>query len=149
MQQNPASYEAAMAKFQWLTKSWHGNDALVIAFGRECVTNTAYRGRVPLVNREVHRGLAVIHRMNGKGEEEDYWREPGVWPDVKATFDRFFEVNPDNVSSRYDYALLAYHARAWNDLRAQIKLLPEPIDYEYFGGKESFQQMLTEAGAKR
>jgi hypothetical protein len=144
MELNPACYAAAGAKFQWLTKSWHGNDAEVIAFGRECVTNTAYRGRVPLINREVHRALADIHEMEGRGTKEEYWRVPGVWPDVKATFERFFAVNPENVTSRYDYALLAYHARAWDDFRAQIKLI-DPIDYDYFGGKEVFQKMLARA----
>ena len=146
---NPASWVAVRSKFQWLTRAWHGSDALVIEFGQNCVTNPAFRGRIPLLNYEIHGALAEIYVGNGKGTEEDYWREPGVWPDVKATFERFFELNPENNFWRYDYAMSAHRSGAWKDFHTQVKLLKEPIDYERFGGKPSFDRMLTEANAAK
>jgi hypothetical protein len=143
MQLNPASYDACDAKLYWLMPKWHGSAKEVIAFGRECLSNRV--GQIPLILYHGHRQLATYHKQTNKGETEaDYWKQPNVWPDVKSSFETFFEVNPEAIGWRHDYAMAAYKCEAWDDLRKQIKLLG-PINYPYFGGKESFAEMVRKA----
>jgi hypothetical protein len=144
MELNPASYNACEAKLLWLMPKWHGSAREAIAFGRECVTNTAWKGDVPLHLYHAHRQLATWYLQSEQGTENDYWKLPGVWPDVRASFEEFLEQNPDRTGWRHDYALAAYQAEAWDDLRKQIKLLG-PINYAFFGGKPAFEEMARKA----
>ena len=148
MWMNPASYDACERKMYWLQPKWHGSVAEMIGFGRECLTNTAWRGNVPLILYQSHRLLATWYEQSKQGKMQDYWLLPNVWPDVKASFERYFEVNPLNTGWRHDYAKAAYDCRAWEDLRLQIPLLGQ-INYEFFGGKEAYEKMLLDAEKNR
>ena len=139
---NPGSYDACDNKLTWLSPKWHGSATEMITFGHQCLTNR--RGEIPLILYHSHQQLATYQQQAGRGLEKDYWKQPGVWPDVKISFETFFEVNPDALGWRHNYALAAYKAKAWDDLRKQIKLLG-PINYPYFGGKEAFEKMVREA----
>lgn len=148
MWMNPASYDACEGKMYWLQPKWHGSSTEMINFGRECLTNTAWRGNVPLILYQSHRLLATWHEQSKQGKAQEYWLLPNVWPDVKASFERYFELNPTNVGWRHDYAKAAYECRQWADLRAQIKLFG-PINFEFFGGKEAYEKMVREAERNR
>jgi hypothetical protein len=144
MWMNPESYDACDAKLYWLQPKWYGSAGEALEFGRQCLTNTAWKGRVPLILQEAHRLLAIWHEQSGTGPEAEYWLRPGVWEEVKASFERFFELNPLETGWRHNYALAAYKCRAWEDLRTQLRLLGT-INYAYFGGKEAFEKMVREA----
>jgi hypothetical protein len=142
MDLNPASYAACDAKMYWLMPKWHGSPEEVIAFGRECLTNR--NGQIPLLLYHGHRQIASYKKQLEAGSERVYWKQPQVWADVKESFETFFEINPDAIGWRHDYAMAAYQAEAWDDLRKQIKLLG-PLNYSYFGGKEAFEEMVRKA----
>ncbi|MDB6111569.1 MAG: hypothetical protein JWR69_3319, partial [Pedosphaera sp.] len=72
---------------------------------------------------------------------KDYWQRPGVWEDIHAAFEEFFRRNPNVTASRYNYAWYANACGDWDVLNQQLALLSEPINYDYFGGKESFELM--------
>jgi hypothetical protein len=94
--------------------------------------------------QEGHRQLATWYEQSGKGKKDDYWKQPGVWEDCKASFEAFFANNPGGIGWRHNYALAAYKCEKWDDLRKQIKLLG-PVNYSYFGGKEAFDEMVRKA----
>ena len=67
-----------------------------------------------------------------------------MWQDIKSAFDRFFELNPEEISWYHNYALYAYRAGRWAELSAIIPKLGS-INYTFFGGKDSYDKMVAEA----
>jgi len=139
MKLDPNSYEACSAKLFYLEPKWYGSTAAMLAFGRECATNQAWGGHIPLIILDAHKS---IQRQYVDGSQKnDYWKQPEVWSDLKPAFDRFFELNPEAISWYHDYAWYAYRAGQWDTLN---KIIPKlgPINYPYFGGKDEFDKMV-------
>jgi hypothetical protein len=143
MELNPASHEMAMGKLMWLEPKWHGSEEELRKFGWECIRDPNWKGNVPLIMWDVHIALANWYQKNGRSSEAEYWMLPGVWEEVRASFERFFELNPEEIGWRHDYAMAAYKSEAWDDLAVQIGLMG-PINYKFFGGKEGFAKMVRE-----
>ncbi len=135
---NPNNYDAFEAKLYYLQPKWHGSPEDMLEFGRECVKSKKWGGHVPLVLRDAHESLA---KYLEKDERADYWKRPEVWKDIKAAFEKFFTLNPEENGWRHNYALYAYRAEQWDDLNRQLPLLGE-INYEFFGGREQFDNMV-------
>jgi len=144
MELNPADYEACADKLWYLMPRWHGNHDEMLEFARHCVTHPRWKGQVPLA---LMRARELISYDVAKEDRPAYWRQKAVWSDVRNSFERFFELNPKNVSWRHNYAWFAWQSQDWDELNRQIPLLGE-INYSYFGGKEQFDRMLAEAGAR-
>lgn len=142
MNLNPADYDACQSKLYYLTPKWYGSDADQLAFGRECVTNTDWTGRVPLTLVDAHR--QIYDRLD-PSEQAGYWKRPGVWPDIQSAFDRFFTLNPDAVSWHHNYAWYAYYSGQWDEFLHQITLFGDTTNYNYFGGKDAFDYMVETA----
>lgn len=139
MQINPNNYAACEFKLHYLYPQWYGSREDMIAFGRECVASKIWGGTVPLILSDAHREYWLY--LQDSEEKTNYWKRPDVWPDIKASFDRFFELNPDATSYYHNYAWYAYHAEQWDKLN---ELLPKlgTVNYDYFGGKEEFNKMV-------
>jgi len=135
---NPNYYEAFSSKLYYLEPKWHGSAEDMIAFGRECVNSKKWGGHVPLVLRDAHESLV---KYVDKAQQADYWKRPAVWKDIKAAFDKFFELNPTETRWRHNYALYAYRAGQWDELNRQLPLLGE-INFDFFGGREKYGQMV-------
>jgi hypothetical protein len=148
MRLNPANYRACQEKLEWLLPKWHGSAKEARAFGLQCIANTNWTGYVPLILQDAHTHLARATDWDDPVKAEAYLTRADVWADIKASYERFFELNPDENGYRHDYALAAYKARAWEDLRKQLPLLGE-INYKFFGGKEKFEEMVRSAEAGR
>lgn len=141
---NPESYPACTAKLHYLEPKWHGSAEAMLAFGRECVASTKWKGSVPLTLVEAHRDLASY--VKEPELKPAYWKQPGVWKDIESAYTRFFELNPEAVSQRHAYAFYAYRCEEWTAFRTQLKLLGE-VNYAYFGGKVEFDKMVRRAEA--
>jgi len=141
MQLDPASYDACWKKLYYLEPKWYGSAEDLLAFGRECVNNPEWKGHVPLILVDAHVALA---RYVNKDERDGYWKRPEVWPDIKAAYDKFFELNPNEVGYYHNYVWYAYHCEQWDALN---ELLPKlgTINYDYFGGADEFAQMVKQA----
>jgi hypothetical protein len=114
----------------------------MIAFGRQCATSTDWGGKVPLILADAHWDYYIY--LNDPEIKSNYWKLPDVWPDIKASYDRFFEINPDAIGYYHNYVWYAYHAEQWDALNELIPKLG-PINYSYFGGKEEFDKMVRSA----
>lgn len=74
----------------------------------------------------------------------EYWLDPHVWPDLKASFERYFSLHETDNDYRHNYILCAYRCQQWAALNEELTKL-EYINYAYFGGEEEFNKMKTEA----
>jgi hypothetical protein len=88
---------------------------------------------------DAHDALA---RYVEKEDRADFWKRPEVWPDLKASFEKFFRLEPKAVSWRHNYARYAYWCEQWEDLNEQLKLMGE-INYAYFGGENEYEKMVA------
>ncbi|MCC6234961.1 MAG: DUF4034 domain-containing protein [Verrucomicrobiales bacterium] len=141
MKLDPACYEAVQNKAWYLQPKWHGSEEQVLAFGRRCVAAKEWRGRVPLMLVDVHVMLATERTT---GLQEKHWTQPGVWEDVRASFERFFELNPEATGWFHNYAYHAYQCRAYDVF---LELLPKlgTVNEAYFGGHDAFEGMIQTA----
>src|SRR5437867_8002252 len=105
----------ALNIFLWSRLSrqrWYGSIEKMIQFGRECGTNTNWRGRVPRWRADAY--SEALRELSGD-DRNGFWTRPGVWTDVRAAFERFFELNPDQVGWRHDYARYAFRCEQWQE----------------------------------
>ena len=135
---NPDYYDAFAAKLYYLEPKWYGSSEDMLAFGRECVNSKKWGGHVPLILRDAHESLV---KYLPKQQQAGYWKRPEVWSDLKAAFERFFELNPEDKGWHHDYARYAYWAEQWDVLDRQIPLLGA-INYDFFGGKDEYDKMV-------
>ncbi len=138
MELDPSSYDACWSKAYYLEPKWHGSAEDMIEFGRECVRAQNWKGRVPLILVDVHSELVGYLE---KSEQAGYWKRPEVWPDIKAAYERFFELNPKDIGFYHNYVRYAYQAEQWDALNELIPKLG-PVNYAFFGGKDEFDKMV-------
>jgi hypothetical protein len=114
----------------------------MLEFGRECVSNKQWGGHVPLILMDAH--VAIQQQFAADAEKVGYWKQPQVWTDLNSAFERFFELNPNEISWYHNYAWYAYQAGQWATLN---KLIPKlgPVNYDYFGGQDKFEEMVSQA----
>lgn len=139
MNLNPNNYEACENKLHYLYPQWYGSRDDMVEFGRECVASTNWGGNVPLILADAHREYWLY--LDDSDEKSNYWKQPDVWPDIKAAFDRFFELNPDAIGYYHNYAWYAYQCEQWDALNEIIPKLG-PVNYDYFGGVDEFNKMV-------
>lgn len=135
---DPNNYQACSDKRYYLEPKWYGSAEEMLEFGRECVRSTNWGGHIPLILVDAHDALVSYEDVS---DSAAYWKRPEVWPDLKSAFEKFFELNPDEIGYRHNYALYAYRCEQWDDLNKQLKLLG-PINYAYFGGREKFDEIV-------
>jgi hypothetical protein len=145
MKADTNNYTACDRKRYYLEPKWHGSPEEMLAFGRQCVASTNWAGRVPLILVDTHDALA---RYLPKETRTNYWTSsPTIWRDIKNSFEKFFQLNPDAIGWRHNYARYAYWCEQWTDLKRQIALLG-PLNYSYFGGKAEYDKMVRLANER-
>jgi hypothetical protein len=133
---------ACRRKLFYLEPKWHGSAGEMLAFARECATSEKWGGEVPLLPLYAHDSLAGYAKRDGN---TNYWKQSTVWPEIKSTLDRFFARNPDAVGWRHNYAWYAYHCGQWDDFNRQLPLFTFGTNYNYFGGRDTFERMVQHA----
>src|SRR5262249_4187778 len=114
-------------------------------FGRECVA-TNYEGRVPLILVDIHQEIS--NYLPDEDARRAYWKQPFVWDDIKSSFEKFFELNPEAVGWRHNYAWYANQCEQWASVMEQVRQFGSDTNYTYFGGKDAFDKMVKRAQAK-
>lgn len=138
----PNFFDAVKLMTFYLEPRWYGSEEEALKFARLCVANKKWGGQVPLVLPNVHHSLARFYQ---KTDAPEYWQRPQVWADVRAGYERFFELNPSDVGWRHDYARDAYLCGEYQAFLAQTKLFGSYTNYTFFGGKSQFEEMLRKA----
>jgi hypothetical protein len=136
---NPSDYDICSKKLYYLEPKWYGSAGDMLDFGRECVQNTNWGGRVPLILVDAH--YNICNEYTDEADRTNYWQQPDVWADIKSAYKRFFQLHPDDTSSIPYYAWYAYHAEDWDKLNELIPKL-SPANYAFFGGKDGYDKMI-------
>jgi hypothetical protein len=139
MDSNSNNYEACSAKLTYLEPKWYGSVNDMLDFGRQCVANEKWGGRVPLILVDAH--LSVQRQYATGWVKTNYWSQPEVWADINSAYTRFFELNPDATSWYHNYAWYAYQAAQWDTFNDLVPKLGQ-TNYEYFDGKDNFDKMV-------
>ena len=137
---DPDNYKACRNKLRFLYPQWYGSREEMIAFGRVCVATTNWGGDVPLILVDAHTDYNNYSNTND-ADREAYWRQPEVWPDIKAAYERYFTLNPDATDLYKNYAWYAYQAGQWAAFNGLAKKV-RPADFDFFGGKNALDQMV-------
>ena len=139
---NPNDYDACSKKLYYLEPKWHGSTEAMLDFGRECVQNTNWGGRVPLILVDAH--STIYSHYIDPSQKNNYWKQPDVWADIQSAYNRFFQLTPHAAGYYEYYAWYAYQAGQWDVLNGLIpKLGPET--YYRFGGRAGFDKMVQQA----
>jgi hypothetical protein len=116
----------------------------MLDFGRECVASKEWGGRVPLILFNAH--LQLCEYLPPE-ERDGYWKDAGVWADLRSSFEKFFQLNPNALNWRHAYFFYACKCEDWDEANRQMSQLGE-IDYTYFGGKAEFEKLVRTAREK-
>lgn len=144
MNLNPASYLACQWKLNYLQPKWHGTAEDMLDFGRQCVNSDKWIGQVPLILVDAHAALA---QNLDQSSRPSYWSQPVVWLDIKSSFEKFFQLNPEDIGWRHNYAKYAARCNQWEAFLQQAQLMG-PINYEFFEGKDNYDFILKTAREK-
>ena len=139
MKLDPTDYDACSIKCLYLEPKWYGSIEEMLSFCRECVQNKQWGGQVPLILVDAHWDVPLYY-LEGP-EKTNYWMRPEVWPDIKAAYDRYFELHPNAIVYYHNYASYAYRCEQWDALNELIPKLG-PVNYKFFGGREEFDKMI-------
>ena len=143
MNLNTNNYQACLKKLHYLYPQWYGSREDMLEFGRQCVESTRWGGDVPLILVDAH--LQCARRLP-RSEQAGYWGRSDVWPDIRAAYEKFFQLNPAAEHTRNYYAWYAQACEQWPVFNEQIAALKE-VDFAVFGGKEEFDKMTARARA--
>jgi hypothetical protein len=91
-------YRACLAKMEYLDPRWHGSEADMLAFGRECVRTENWEGRLPFLLIEAHRRIARNYLVSAQSDQ-GYFARPYVWNDIQSVYVPYLARHPE---SRYD-----------------------------------------------
>lgn len=144
MELDPANYDACASKLRYLLPRWYGSDEATLEFGRQCVQSTQYRGAVPYILVDAHQ---YIFGEQPPAKWNTYWKQPEVWTDVQAAYERLLVLNPQSTYYYYKYAQAAYSAGKWRLFLDMVKK-PGPVNYSVFGGKDQFDLLVQSAEIK-
>ena len=139
---DPNFFDAVSYMAFYLEPRWYGSEQQTLTFARSCVSSEKWGGRVPLILADVHRSLAGYY---GLANSPEYWHRPVVQRDVQASYERFFELNPKEVSWRHNYAKDAFQCGLYQVFLDQLPLFTGGTNYSFFGGEARFSEMVSEA----
>jgi hypothetical protein len=142
MKLNPNNYDLCSAKLEYLRPRWYGSINEMIAFGRACTGNADYSGPVRLLLADAH--YEASREIQDDAKRADYWQQPNVWRDIQSTFEQFFQLYPQEVGYRHNYARYASMCGQWQSFLDQARLFPT-TNYQYFGGEERFRRLVKAA----
>jgi len=97
-------------------------------------------GQWPVLLYEAHETLA--RHLSGP-ERAEYWKQEGIWKEVKAAFDKYFRaIGSPGASDRSRLLNAAYRTGQWAEFRS-LRSEMKDIDYTAFEGKERFDKIVA------
>lgn len=145
MNLDPNDYDLCRHKLYYLEPKWHGSPEDMVRFGRECVVSPRWGGRVPLILVDAYDKIATYLDEAGRAE---MWRNPGVWKDVRFSYERYFELNPRLTLMRNSYAQHALRCGQAAEFLRQIELLGTAVNPTLFGGRARLDALIREAKSR-
>lgn len=137
---NPDDYDAYSRRLSYLEPIWHGSDAAMLEFGRECVRTENWRARIPFVLVRAHEWLAT----NSK-DAAQYFAQPQVWQDINAVYSGAVLNFPDNLLYRSEYAKYAARCGHWDVAHEQFEKIGDEPVLSVFVSRTSYDYLRRKA----
>lgn len=135
---NPYDATACSYKVNYLEPKWHGSNADLLAFGRECLKTGDWYSDVPFTLADVHILLA-----RNSGDVSAYFRKPEVWKDMEEVYETGLKARPKDSQLRTRYLKMAMFAEKWELADRLFKLLGDEAYVSAFATAQEFKQMKT------
>ena len=140
MAADPGYFPACRTKLRYLEPKWGGSPEAMIAFGREYLTNTAYKGDVTTTLVEAYKILAGYYH-DEPAKLAQFYAWPQLWQDVSEFYAEVARRDPDATWYHNNLAWYAWRCGKWDALAQEVAKIQKP-NYSYFGGEVGYQKML-------
>lgn len=133
MKADPGCYDACRSKLVYLQD--HGDQAGVLAFGRECFRGEKWESRVPFMLVDAH---LFVGSFRAQYRYNAYLANDAVWKDIRDVYLSYLQLHPDSVRDRCFLANLAARSGHWEDAQAQFAILKDDVVFERFNGPSDY-----------
>jgi hypothetical protein len=133
MENDPDNFEAVERKAKYLTTVIQDDGAALLEFARECYKGRNFRGRIALFPIYAHAMLAHLREAPA-----GYYQRPGVWEEIRTTYEQYFRVVPDDIRDRSFYAKLCVYTGNDHDAKEQVAWLGDRADTSVWGGQRGY-----------
>ena len=135
---DPDSLHCALQKLKYLQR--HGMERQASEFAQVCRRTDNWRGGLPFI-------LVDMHWMRAAQTDNvaAYLQQPGVWEDIRLTYERHLELYPDDVLRRSWCAYMAVQGRQWAEADKQLRILGERPSMQVFGSMASYNYLRRKA----
>lgn len=114
--------EAYISKLTFLMPKWGGSVSEMLEFARECAKDEHPGTYIPFM-------LVLAHReLFDRSEDTEYFKQPGVWAEVKTVFDTLLKEFPKNNSFHNHFAFVAFHADDLETARKEFEIIKDDWD---------------------
>jgi hypothetical protein len=141
---DPDNMTACQHKLYYLEPKWHGSPEEMLEFGRECLKGGNWNAGFPFILVHAHEALSRYNR----NDPDAYFKQPGVWPDIKSVYTPYLDMYPDATHQRSQLALYACRCGQWADANRQFVQLGDKIDLQVFQNQTNFDRLRKEAASK-
>jgi hypothetical protein len=116
----------------------------MLDFAHRMLREGNWKGGLPFVLEEAHMSIATCYA----NDEAAYWQTPIVGQDIKALFEAYLKVYPNNNSQRTAYAKMAYKCGLYAEATEQFDILGKDYWGLRFKDKKEYEAMRADAKTK-
>jgi tetratricopeptide (TPR) repeat protein len=129
---------AYSSKLTYLMPKWHGSEEQMFQFARKTAAEAPRNSIACLI-------LANAHwEMNARTEDKEYFKNPGVWKEVKAVYNQILEYYPQANGIQNWLALAAYLAGDYETAKQGFIRIGYDWTPECWGNLKYFEEVKTE-----
>jgi hypothetical protein len=139
---DPGAYRACFTKLRFLEPKWGGSAEAMIAFGHQCLTNQAYKGRAVATLADAYQVLEGY--LDDPRKLAQFYANPKIWKDIEATYAEVERRDPGATWYHNKFARSAWLGGHWDVLARELEAIREP-NYEDLGGEGIYKRMIVDA----
>jgi hypothetical protein len=115
---------ACLNKIDYLRPAWGGSVKELLEFSHELAAGGNHAGGLAILVENIHWQIARLS-PDAKDDQPDkqWFAQPGVWEELKKTYDGYLKLVPQSRSHRTSYMLGAAWSGHWDVAEEQLKLL--------------------------
>lgn len=151
LEANPDDYHSCNTYVYALTPKWGGSTRELLDFARWCVQyveeNPGTNEDIAMIMVDGHE-LLIEDWVRGGQEEEDYMKQPHVWPDLSRAFELVISRRPKNRFYRSLYARWCCKAGKWQKADELFRGLGSNVVGRAFDNRREMEEMREHAASE-
>jgi tetratricopeptide (TPR) repeat protein len=140
---DPDNLDACRKKMYYLEPKWHGSAEHMLEFGRALLAGGNWDARLPFQLIDAHLTLAGY-----ASNRAAYYKDEGVWKDVKAVYETYLKGHPDSPMERSWFAKLACWCGHFDVAHSQFQELGDKAVVTVFENRAGLDRLRAEAADK-